>query len=81
MKRKDSLRTRGCVVAQIKKNNPTTGTAVCARARCMWWKAYVLQAWDFLGIPGLGFPSTLPEGSQGLVDLKTENTLCSLVGL
>lgn len=39
-----------------------------------------LTGLGFLGIPGLVFPSTLPEGSQGLVHLETENNLCFLVG-
>ena len=64
------------------KNPQTTGAAatlVCQGSlRVM--ESLRFTGLGFLGIPGLGFPSTLPEGSQGLVDLETENTLCFLVG-
>lgn len=79
VKRRDSWRTSGCVVEWVKKTTGAAATLVCQGSLCVMESLY-LAGLGFVGIPGLGFPSTLPQGSQRLVDLEMENTLCSLVG-
>lgn len=62
-----------------KKPHGAATTLVCQGNLCL-MESLRFTGLGFLGILGLGFPSTLPEGSQGLVDLETENTLCFLIG-
>ena len=45
MKRRDFPRTRGCAVAQIKKNPQGQLKPWCARTLCVSWN--ILEAWDF----------------------------------